>query len=82
MAQFTGDAVFLAELSLISFGLMAIHFGRQQKAKLVSAAGIVLAGGATLTAVCTSYYWLSYAQQGDFNHAQIVARMDSTADER
>jgi len=81
MAQFMGDAVFLMELSLVSLGLIAIHFGRQQRAVLVSTAGTILAVGAALTAVCTSFYWISYAQQGDFSHAQIVVQIDSTGDE-
>jgi cbb3-type cytochrome oxidase subunit 3 len=82
MVQFVGDAVFLLELSLFSLGLIAIHFGRQQRAKLVSAAGTILVVGAALTAVCTSFYWLNYARQGDFAHAQVVARSDFAADER
>ena len=82
MAQFIGDAVFMLELSLVSLGLIAIHLGRQQRAKLVTVAGAILAVGAAVTAICTSFYWVSYAQQGDFTHAQIVIRIGSEADER
>ncbi len=74
MAQFMGDAVFLLELSLVSLGLIGIHFGLQQQAKLVIIAGTVLATGAAATAICTSYYWPSYAQQGDFSQAYVVPR--------
>lgn len=71
MAQFIGDAVFLFEIFLVSLGLIVIHFGRVHQAVLLRVAGIVLVAGAALTAVCTTYYWMTYAGQGDFAHARL-----------
>jgi len=69
MVQFMGDAVFLLEVFLVALGLIVFHFGREHQAMLLRIAGIVLVVGATLTAVCTTYYWMTYAGQGDFTHA-------------
>ena len=74
MAQFMGDVVFLLEVCLVTLGLIVFHFGREQKAVLLRAAGIVLVVGAALTAVCTTYYWMTYAGQGDFAHAHLVVQ--------
>ena len=71
MAQFMGDGVFLLELLLVALGLVVFHFGREHQAVLLRTAGIVLVVGATLTAVCTTYYWMTYAGQGDFAHARL-----------
>ena len=82
MAQFMGDAVFLLEVSLVALGLIIFHFGREQQAILLRAAGVVLVVGAALTAVCTSYYWMTYAGQGDFAHAHVVVQSGSLPSSR
>lgn len=76
MVQFMGDAVFLLELTLFSAGLVTFHFGQQLQARLLRIAGVILSGGSAATAVCTTYYWISYAQQGDFSHALLVIAGD------
>lgn len=76
MPQFMGDAVFLLELALFSAGLVTLHFGQQLQAPLVRAAGWVLSVGSAATAVCTTYYWLTYAWQGDFSRALLVVTSD------
>ena len=76
MPQFMGDFVFLLELALFSAGLVTLHFGQQIQATLVRVAGVVLSIGSAATAVCTTYYWLTYAWQGDFSRALLVVGGD------
>ena len=76
MAQFLGDIAFVLELGFISAGLVLVHVGREQSARLIRAAGWLLVVGATAAAVCTSYFWLRYHWAGDFDRAALPVRAE------
>ncbi len=69
MAMFQLDIAFLLELALLAAGLVLLHFGKQETAPLLRAAGVLLVVGSVLTAACTGYYGVRYHVQGGFDHA-------------
>jgi hypothetical protein len=72
MAMFLGHTAFMLELAVFVAGLALWHFGRQGAASALRAGGLIAMIGATLSALCTSYYLVRYQVQGDLDHAYPI----------
>jgi hypothetical protein len=80
MAMFLGHTAFMLELAVFVVGLALWHFGRQGAASALRAGGLIAMIGATLSALCTSYYLVRYQVQGDLDHCAfpLFVRIDFT----
>lgn len=66
MAMFLGHIAFILEIFALATGLTII---RSSKKDISSFAGWILIVVGILGVICTGYYMVHYALQGDFIHA-------------
>jgi len=66
MDQFTGDIAAMLEVALIGSGLAVLHFAIKEQAKLLKAAAYIMMIGGVVGLLCTSYFWFTYHQVGQF----------------
>ena len=68
MTQFLADIAGMLELFAIAAGLVLLHrASRDDRAKLLKAAGGVLVAGGVVVGLCTSYFWFKYQSLGAFD---------------
>lgn len=73
MSEFVGDIAYALDIALIGFGLMALHYARQEDAKLVRAGAWIMLIGGVLGLICTGMFWFKYWTAGHFDHPASVA---------
>lgn len=69
MAMFTAHIAFILEIIALAAGLVALHYGRELKAKLIKAAGVLLVIFAISGILCTGFYAMKYFMMGHYEHA-------------
>ena len=68
MAQFLGDIAGMMEIFAVAAGLVLLHrASKDESAKLLKAAGVVLVIGGVGVGLCTTWYWLQYHSAGAFD---------------
>ncbi len=73
MAEFLGDIAVMFEVLILGAGLVVLHFGKKQSAKLILWAGNLLVAASVAGLICSGYYYFKYFFAGEFEHAYPTA---------
>lgn len=71
MAQFIGDIAFIMELVVIASGLYLLGKTKKEDHVLIKTSGYLLTIGGAVIMVCTSFFYLKYYFQGEFETASF-----------
>lgn len=69
MVMFTAHIALMLEILTLAAGLVALHYGQELQAKLIKAAGVLLAIFSVSSVLCTGFYAVKYFMMGHYEHA-------------
>ncbi len=69
MAQFLGDIVFILELVTVAAGLFVLSIAKKEGSPFIKSSGLLLVIGGLVIAICSSFFYVKYLFQGEFDSA-------------
>ncbi len=69
MAQFMGDLVLILELVIVAAGLYILAIAKKDGSKLIKSSALLLIIGGVFMATCSTYFYMKYYFQGEFESA-------------
>jgi hypothetical protein len=72
--MFLTHIALMLEAMAMAGGLVALHFGRQLDAKLITAAGVLLLFFGISSVLCTSVFAVKYSKMGLYDHPPAVGQ--------
>ena len=75
--MFLLDIAFVLEVAVAGFGLYLLHLAEKEKSKCLKNTGWFVVVAVGLTALCTTYYGITYWNRGYFQHPHPSHQMMS-----